>query len=151
MIQLSKLFTDKGTQKRNFYELCRKFQDNTLDKEILSLLELNKSKHYFHKNREDILVTVQAVLDKLQLEKDLIELLSTLRNKVFAHTDPNGPEYLLTIEQLETLKNLANEIYDLIFGKLWEPFYPNITSKFDFHKMIDLFNSRFEPSSNIGS
>lgn len=142
VIQLSKLFTDSDNQKRNFYKLCRKLQEGIADEEILSYLESNKLNPCLHKSCEDILGIVLSVFDKLQTEKDLIKDLSTIRNKVFAHTDPDAPEDLLTIEQLTTLTELAIEIYDLIFGKLWgQSFNPRFTSRFDFLKMIDFFNS----------
>ena len=141
VIQLSKLFTDNKNQKRNFNVLVKNLKEGIAEEEIPSYLESNKLNPCLYKSCEDILGIGLSVFDKLQTEIDLINDLSAIRNKVFAHTDPDSPENLLNIEQLTTLTELAIEIYDQIFGKVWgQSFNPNFASRFDFSKMIDLFN-----------
>lgn len=141
IIQLSKIFTKSDKHKRNINKLCAELQGVPLDNEILLKLETNKVKHDSHKSQEDFRNTVQNNFKELKDHKASIKLLSDLRNKVFAHTDPSAPEYILTIEELTPLVKLANKLYNSIFGKNWgQPFNPKFTSRFDFRKMIDLSN-----------
>lgn len=141
IIQLAKIFSNSKHQKRNFRVLCNKLQNEAIGNDVISRLALNKNEN-LHKNKMDILNAVHEVLQKIEFHKDKLKEVNDLRDKIFAHSDPSITLENISLVQLSILVKLANEIYDLIFGKIWNQFFnPNITYKYDFHRIIDISNT----------
>lgn len=141
IVQLAKFFSNSKHQKRNIRILCNKLQNEAIGNDVISRLALNKNEN-LHQNKMDILNSVHEVLQKIEFHKDKLKEVNDLRNKVFAHSDPSITLENISLVQLSILVKLANEIYDMIFGKIWDQFFnPNITYKYDFHRMIDIFST----------
>ncbi|MBI5218393.1 MAG: hypothetical protein HY958_05635 [Bacteroidia bacterium] len=152
IVQLAKLLCDDGNQKRNFNKLCNKFENDGLDNEIKNLLEQNSSKLTdVHRTREDILKSVAEIKVNLQKQKNTIEKVKTLRDKVFAHTDPNGKTTNVNHVELEELVLFANEIYNSLFGKIFDRYvFLEKTEKWDLRFIIEIIkdNNQNCPAPN---
>jgi hypothetical protein len=144
IIQLTKIFSTKNkTHKRNINKLFNKFQNEPLDEEIKSMLQLNKcNSNNGFKSKKDILKAIHEFKIDLKSNSENIKSIINLRDKVFAHTDPLITEEQMNIDQLTTLVNLGNKIYNTLFGKILvgENFNKQITHRYDLRNIIDLYN-----------
>jgi hypothetical protein len=124
IIQLAKLFTDKKSQKQNFIKLCKRFEKETLDKAINTLLDENKNKMTdVFRSRQDILNKIKEIKISLQKHKDLIKNIEVARNKIYAHTESNITLPKMKHEELDELVLLANEIYNTLYGSIFDRYF----------------------------
>ena len=141
IIQLAKLFSVSVQQKRNISKLCEKITIEDFDDDLNQILLLNKTKmNDVLKSKEDFILVVAEITLEMKNKSVIIEKIKSLRDKVFAHTDPNISEYDISVEDLICLKDFANKIYNDIFGKIFDEYYPfQLTHKYDFRSIIEAF------------
>ena len=137
--QLAKLFSDSKNQKRNIIKLCRQYKSEPLDVGIKKLLLENEAKATdVYKSRQEIIDFVNEVLPEIESNQSTIEKIIDLRDKVFAHTDPNPKEHIIGIEKLKNLCILANKMYNGLFGKVFDEYdHFQITEKHDLRSIIE--------------
>ena len=143
IVQLAKLFCNNELQKRNIHKLCKRFEENDFDDEIKNLLKKNSTKLTdVFRSREDVLIYVSEIKKYIQENKDLIKKIKTLRNKVFAHTDPDKVSIKLTNDELEGLVTFANDVYNSLFGKIFDRhFFLEITKEWDLRYIIEIIKN----------
>ena len=141
IVQLSKIFSTSDKQKLNINKLCNRYKNEKLDEKIRQILSKNKLKltDVFGTHIE-IKTAVELLLDELSEKSDVIEKVVYLRDKVFAHTDPNSTDKNITLDEILYLTNLATKIYNTLFGKVLDE-YDNFTQtqKWDFRTIIEAF------------
>jgi hypothetical protein len=141
IIQLTKLFSVSGQQKRNISKLCKKITLGDFDDELKPQLVLNNTKlNDVLRSKEELILIVSQIALEMENKSVIIKKLNYLRDKVFAHTDPNTQEYDISIEELVCLKDFANNIYNNIFGKIFDEYYHfQLTRQYDFRSIIEAF------------
>lgn len=141
IVQLAKLFSDSSQQKRNISKLCKKITIEDFDDGLNQLLLLKKTKlNDVMQSKNNLMLIVAEITSEIKNKSVIIEKIKSLRDKVFAHTDPNTPEDKISIEELICLKDFANKIYNEIFGKtLGEYYHFKLTLKYDFRSLIEAF------------
>ena len=121
IIQLAKFFSNFENQDRNFKKLCSRFENEELDENIEILLKENSSKQSdTFKTRDEILIAVADLKINLQKHKPVIDNVISLRDEVYAHTDTVKNANKIAIHELEELVIFANEIYNTLFGRLFD-------------------------------
>lgn len=128
IIQLSKLFSTSGNQRFNINKLLEKLAEE-YDDELNELLDKNKEDEdssALLKSQEEILHEVENIKEDLKNHQELIDKLTTLRDKYYAHSDLEANLPKLTPEELKSLIDLAINIHESIWGNLM-----NITFLFD--------------------
>ena len=92
------------------------------------------------KRKEDLMLVVAEITLEMENKSVIIQKIKSLRDKVFAHTDPNTPEDDISVEDLIYVKDFANKIYNDIFGKIFdENYHFQLTQKYDFRSIIQAF------------
>jgi hypothetical protein len=123
-IQLSKLFSKSDNQKRNFVKLCNRLENEPLDKSIKDLLIQNKLKFTsVFRSRKDVLNEIKSIRNRLLQHKNTIDNIILVRDKVCAHTDPTIHLPVIAHDELEAIVLLANEIYNTLFGKIFDRYF----------------------------
>ncbi|OFX16399.1 MAG: hypothetical protein A2033_18650 [Bacteroidetes bacterium GWA2_31_9] len=145
VIQLAKLFSnDNKNQRRNFKKLCNYLENESLDNSIIKLLNdksnLRGYKDDVFRSREDILTAVSQIKEDFKNYKKTIKSIDTLRNKVYAHTDPERIFPEINNQQLFELVNFANNIFNTLFGSIFviEVDFKE-TKKWDLRFVIEMF------------
>ena len=141
IIQLAKIFSHSSNQKLNIIKLCNRYKNEPLDTEIKDILTANQTKlNDVFRSRTEIIDAVKEIEIEIEGASAIIRKIESLRNKVFAHTDKDVPNDEITLDELITLKDLANKIYNTLFGKVFdEYFHFPLTMKYDFRTIIDSF------------
>ncbi len=141
IIQLEKLFSRSKNQHRRISKLCEKIKIGDFDDELDQILLSNKTKlNDVLKSKEDLMLVVAEITLEMENKSVIIEKIKSLRDKVFAHTDPNTSEDDISVEELICLKDFTNKIYNEIFGKISNEYYPlQLTHKYDFRSIIEAF------------
>lgn len=138
IIQLAKIFTYSKWQKRNIHTLFKTLQDKELDPEILS--KHNKPDNF--NSREEILAAIEEFKVTMEGSTEIIDRIYRLRNKVFAHTEPEYTNETIDIDDYSILAYLSYQIYNTIFGKVLGDnfiFKPNISNRYDLRSLVDSF------------
>ena len=133
IIQLAKIFSERdNTHKRNVNKLFNWFQTEPLNKDVLNFNNV-------FKNKDEIYTAINELREKMKVNYTAIESIKDLRDKVFAHTDPDETEKTIDIEVFKNLVELSNEIYNSLFGKiLADEFNPNFGRRYDLRFIADL-------------
>ena len=123
VIQLSKLFSDSRsqTQKRSFYKLFNRLQNEKYDKDLTELLKANSNRlGNSYSQRKDILLAINNAKAEIKQFKDTIDGINNLRNKIYAHTDPdsNDAKNVVLTDTIE-LQKLAEKIWNEFNGGLF--------------------------------
>lgn len=141
IIQLAKIFSCSKNQKRNINKLCNRYNNDSLDQDIYLKLESNKKKLTdVFRTREEILIAVAEVLSGLVSNSKTIEKVIDLRDKTFAHTDPNQTEEIINIKDLIALTTLVNKIYNSLFGKIFDQYFHfQLTRQWDIRQFIEQY------------
>ncbi len=147
MVQLAKIFSETKNQKRNFHKLCDRLESEPLDNEINRLLDENKLKFTeVFRTREDIIDAVKYFRNNFQKLKSSIDNLTTLRDKVFAHSDHTINKPKMSHDELEELNLLASEMYNTLFGKIFDRHFHFRTEDWDLRYIIKkLSNENITP------
>lgn len=137
MVQLAKIFSDSKNQKNNFVKLCNRLENEPYDNDINRLLEENRSKLTdVFRNRVDVLAAIQAFRNNLATHQAAIDNLIELRDKVFAHTDKVASKPKVSHDQLQDLNLLASEMYNTLFGKIFDSHFHFRTEDWDLRYII---------------
>ena len=72
------------------------------------------------KNRVEISKEIDLLKSEIATKNELIGRVVDLRNKYYAHSDPDSKLSTVTNEELEVLVNLAIKIYNSIHGKIFD-------------------------------
>lgn len=140
IIQLAKLFSNSGQQKRNFSKLCKILLSEDLDVELTQKLLIKIGLNDVLKSKENLMLIVSEINLELQNKSAIIVKIISLRDKVYAHTDPETSEVNISTEELINLKDFAIKIYNNIFGNINdENFNIQFAFKCDFRSMIEEF------------
>jgi hypothetical protein len=116
IIQLSKLYTDSKTQKRNLFKFFNILENLKYDNLLLDELENNKNSPnenlYFSK--DDVLDSTEELRKKIAKKTAIIERVFFLRDKVHAHTDVDPDLPSVSVKDLTELRDLSILIYNTI-------------------------------------
>jgi hypothetical protein len=127
-IQLAKIYSTKNkTHKRNIHKILNKLQ--------------NEGSYCLgsFKNREELLIVLKDLKEKIQLKAELINFIINNRDTVFAHSDPQDLYKKIELEEYTAIVDLSNEVYNKLFVKLLEDeFNPNFGNKYDLRFIADL-------------
>jgi len=117
IIELSKLFSDKKGDRFNIQHLINK---------------LNKNGNFGNMGiSDDVLKRWDAEIDN---NRETIETILTLRDKVYAHTDSDKKKYIsidLSFNEIEPLLNIVEEIIRRIYSSVFNTFADVETVVFD--------------------
>lgn len=119
VVQLCKIFDNRNNQKRNIYKLFNKLRNEGYDTDLKELLSNNQESDIGLKNKHDIIQSINYLEQQINKEKKTIEKIVSLRDCVFAHSDPNNTYEDIYWNELETLIKLSNKFYNEIYGKLY--------------------------------
>jgi len=120
VVQLSKLFSESSNQKRSFIKLFNVLENSNYKGELLKLLENNSDDPNLFGSKQDIVKFVFASRDKVSQKHILIEKINTLRNEVYAHSDPDPSLPRLSVKELTELCNLSIQLYNEFRRKLFD-------------------------------
>ena len=136
VLQLVKIFSkNNDTHKRNINILFNRFQNDKLAPDFLNHIN---STHVF-KSKSDILEAIKILKEEIALYSASIDNISNMRNKVFAHIDPNGTNSSIDINSYSILVDLCNKLYNTLIGNiLGDKFNPNFVKQFDLRNILDL-------------
>ncbi len=136
VIQLEKIFSKNNkTQQRNINKLFSIIQNECLAGDVLSY---KNSTHNF-KSKKDILAAIKELKEKMDKSSVIIDSIKELRDKVYAHTDPEDTKESITFDKLAILVDLSCNIYNTLIGDLLDDeFKPIIVKQYDFRSFIDL-------------
>ena len=120
IVQLCKLFGDNKNQRINIHKLFNRLTTDKYDDKLQKRLDENNPEKGLFKNRAEILKEVDLLKSEIAAENSLIKRVVDLRNKFYAHSDPNSILSTVTNEELESLVNLAIKTYNSIHGKIFD-------------------------------
>jgi AbiU2 len=126
IIQLCKIFSDNKNQKRNVYKFFNRITSDAYDEEFKKKLKGNIGISHLFSTRKEIQDDIELIRGEIADHNELILKVVTLRNKCFAHSDPEQELPKVTNTELEILVKLAISIYNKIYGNLY-----NVTFLFD--------------------
>ena len=120
IVQLCKLLSYSDNQKRSIYKLLNRLSEEKFHSELTKkLLEIHPE--YSLKTLRNSIRTVgQQVFDEIQEHNDLISKVVILRDKYYAHSDPDVTLPNVTNEELEKLVNLSISIYNRLYGLIFD-------------------------------
>jgi hypothetical protein len=121
IVQLAKFFSVSKSQKININKLIQRLKTEPLDKELLQLISDNETKltDVFKSNKE-IQASVLQIETELIDKKSVVDSIEYLRNKVYAHSDPDRGGRSLPYDDLEQIVKFANDIYNTLYGKIFD-------------------------------
>ena len=113
IIQLSKLFSSRKNVKRSFYKLCTLLDSVPFHSSFTSHLSHNRDRSIkIATSREGLLPIILSTRSALAENDTLIEKILNVRDKVYAHNDPNTEVRLITSDEMKVMVGLANKIYN---------------------------------------
>ncbi|WP_417875979.1 hypothetical protein [Winogradskyella sediminis] len=119
IIQLCKIFDNNSNQKINVHKLFNRLRNEGYDKELTEKLISNSDSYNGIKDKKEMIAVVNSLQDKILLKNEFIESLVFLRNKVYAHKDKTDSYASLKWTDLEELIKLSSEIYNKIYGGIY--------------------------------
>ncbi len=121
IVQLAKFFSVSRSQKISINKLIQRLKTEPLDEELQQLISENVVKLTdVFKSIEEIQASVLQIETELIDKKSVIDSIEYLRNKVYAHSDPNRAGRSLPHEDLEQIVIFANDIYNTLYGKIFD-------------------------------
>jgi hypothetical protein len=143
MIQLAKIFSNSKNQKSNFIKLCNRLENEPFDDEIKKLLSENQLKLTdVFRSREDVLAAIGFFRNNLLRHQAAIDNLIDLRDKVFAHTDKVASKPKISHDELQDLNLLASEMYNTLFGKIFDRHFFFRTEDWDLRYIIKQLSTK---------
>ncbi|MCH8902672.1 MAG: hypothetical protein IIA45_01985 [Bacteroidetes bacterium] len=118
VIQLDKIFDNNSNQKRNIHKLFNKLKNEDYDHELTKKLKNNIGEYNPILSKEDLIERIQKLEKEIEVHTELIDRVKNARNKLYAHSDPEGTVQSLEWPNLENLVNLSAKIYNEIYGGL---------------------------------
>jgi hypothetical protein len=120
IVQLCKLYGTSSNQKRSFEKLFKRLTDDPFDNKIDCLLNDHANNKRLFSNRDDIKKEIEILKDDLSTNRILIKGVVTLRDKYYAHFDPDSDLPIVKIDDLQKLVDLAIKIFNNIRGGLFD-------------------------------
>lgn len=117
-IQLAKIFDCKKTQKRNVIDLLNKIISGQFDDELNQFLS-DSSKNKSDLNYGQFIDKIKALNSSIKNYQKIINKVSTVRNKIYAHTDIDRIQNFPTVDEIKSLIDLADNIYNNSRGLLY--------------------------------
>jgi len=115
-IQLNKLLSNSNNDKRSFVHLFKQLNESDYDQDFKDLLEKNAStKADIFKTKSDIQTVIEFYEEKIANNSKSINKIVRARHNLYAHKAPNPNVPEISIDELEKLLELANEIYQVLF------------------------------------
>jgi hypothetical protein len=126
-IQLNKLLSSSCNEKRSFIHLFKQLIDSDYDQDFEELLRQNDSKNDdVFKTKNDIQRAVKFYKEQISNNKKIISKIVRARHNLYAHKAPNPNVPFISIDEIQGLIELSNEIYQkLSFGIFYSS--PQIT------------------------
>ena len=120
VIQLCKLLSDNKNEKRSFYKLINRMQNDKFCSHFnLLLLQNSNGAEGLLKTRQEVIFLTNNLKAKLDNHKVLINKIIEARDKIYAHTDPYAKVAFLSFEELNTLVELTSTIFNEIQFKIF--------------------------------
>ena len=126
IVQLCKIFAENNNQKRNLYKLFNRLTSDKYDSDIQQQLDKNKDIDRLFSSRTNVQNEITEIKTEISKHSDLIKKIVTLRDKYYAHSDPDSDLPKVSNADLEVLVKLAVKIYNKIRGGFFD-----ITFMFD--------------------
>ncbi|QXP73554.1 hypothetical protein RRF68_11530 [Tenacibaculum sp. HL-MS23] len=118
IIQLSKFFGKSKNQKTNINKLLNKLKNEGYDTDLNNLLLKNLNSNNGYKHKQDIIKSINFLEKEIQKSEATIAKLVDLRDKVYAHNQPNKVLKDVYWNELELLIILAAKCYDEVYKNL---------------------------------
>ncbi|MCX2744115.1 hypothetical protein OO013_09575 [Mangrovivirga sp. M17] len=123
VVQLSKLFIEnKKTHKLNYFTLCNKLINSNYASCLKKQLEINSESNFSNppfKTKNEIIEEARSIQKLLDDNESLIRNLHDLRDKYYAHTDPNpGLIRAQPYQEMVQLYKLSEFIIKQLFNKI---------------------------------
>ncbi len=124
VVQLAKVFSDKKGQRLNVIKICNKLECGPFDEEIKAMLDENKAKLTdVFRSHEDVIVAVKGFRVNIESKKEILDKVLDMRDKVYAHSDKDGKFQAIDILELDKLNILAQEMYNTLYGKIFDRYF----------------------------
>lgn len=120
VIQLCKLFVNKDSERRNFRKLFNRLKYEPYDKRLKKMLKENSREEGMFRYKMDIVQMTEQMTLKIEKDSGLLIRLKTLRDRLYAHSDPGQVLPELTLEEMERLTLFAVEIYSILRKKFFD-------------------------------
>lgn len=119
VVQLCKLYVNKDTERRNFHKLFNRLKYDKYHKRLKQRLRENRGKEGQATSKAGLISLVSDLEPELEARSDLIYRLRTLRDRLYAHSDPGQLLPEVTLEELDDLVQLAVKIFNATSGSIF--------------------------------
>lgn len=123
VIQLSKLIaSNKNTHKRNIFFLCEKLEATVLNDNFFIELKEFQPIGCFEPNSPEISIRklVVEIKDNLYQNNERINKIVNARNQTYAHNDPIPGKKVPSMNDLEIIVQLCNDIYNRLSSEFFK-------------------------------
>jgi hypothetical protein len=120
IVQLCKLFDENKNQKRNLFKLFNRLSLDEYDEKLKEKINSNSNSNRLFGNRNDIQTEIILLRAEIEIKKEVIKKVISLRDKFYAHSDPNSVLPRVGNPELEALVKLSVKIYNKIRGNLFD-------------------------------
>lgn len=117
-IQLAKIFDCKKTQQRNVIDLFNKIISGKFNDELIPFLS-DSSKNKSGLDYNQFIDKIKVLKDSIKSCQVAIDKVTKVRNKIYAHTDFDRIQNFPTIEEIKSLIDLADKLYNNSRGLLY--------------------------------
>lgn len=120
IVQLSKVFDENDNQKRNFLKLFNRLTKDTYDKKLKDALKRKDNNLYLlFSSKSEIIDFVNLLKIKIDKHSEIIKKVVTIRNKLYAHSDPDPNIPIVTDEEITSLVRLADKIFNDLYTRFF--------------------------------
>lgn len=119
IVQLCKLYVNKDTERRNFGKLFNRLKYDKYNNRLKQRLKENRGKEGLVTQKAEMIHLVNDLVRELEARDDLIYRLRTLRDRLYAHSDPGQVLPEVTLAELDDLVQLAVRIFDATSGRIF--------------------------------
>ncbi len=136
LIELSKLFHFRDTDKCNVHKFLKKFKQNQIYEDLF---------------QDEVKISEWE--DSILKKNDLIKKITTLRDRVYSHSDPNfsaNSDFDLAFEDVEKLFEIVKDIITTISEKTFDSLadLANIYFDKDRFNLVDILSKEWERKKN---
>ncbi|MCF8226686.1 MAG: hypothetical protein K9J30_12485 [Bacteroidales bacterium] len=119
VVQLCKLFDENQRQKRNFFRLFNNLRYEKYDDSLKNRLKQNRGKEGLFTNKSQVRNAIPPLLNELKDKKDLIERIKTLRDRMYAHTDPIKELPDVPALEMKMMSEIAERVYNYLMKSMF--------------------------------
>lgn len=116
-IQLCKILSDSGTQKRNVHKLFRTIETQEFDNDLNYVLK--NDDEYLAKSKTELVDEINRLRKLIDQNAELIGKVKVVRDQAYAHYDPDRIEFGPSLLDYQVLVDLSAEIYNGLHLKLF--------------------------------